>query len=77
LAGGLQGWFIVRDNLFERLILVISGVALAYPSFEADIVGIVGFALCNCFAVIPQETPGANLSKLLPNEWKTSKVLKD
>ncbi len=43
LAGGLQGWFIVKDNFVERWMLILSGVALAYPSFEADIVGIVGF----------------------------------
>lgn len=43
LAGGLQGWFIVKDNFVERWILILSGVALAYPSLEADIVGIIGF----------------------------------
>lgn len=45
LAGGLQGWFIVKDNFFERWILILSGVALAYPSLESDIVGIVGFII--------------------------------
>jgi TRAP-type uncharacterized transport system fused permease subunit len=45
LAGGLQGWFIVKDNFFERWILILSGVALAYPSLESDIVGIVGFSM--------------------------------
>ena len=45
LAGGLQGWFIVKDNFFERWVLILSGVALAYPSIEADIIGIVGFVL--------------------------------
>jgi len=45
LAGGLQGWFIVKDNFFERWVLILSGVALAYPSIEADVIGIVGFVL--------------------------------
>jgi TRAP-type uncharacterized transport system fused permease subunit len=45
LAGGLQGWFIEKTKIFERVIMVISGVALAYPSTEADIVGFIGFAL--------------------------------
>ncbi|WP_114636491.1 TRAP transporter permease [Polynucleobacter necessarius] len=45
LAGGLQGWFIEKTKLYERVIMVISGVALAYPSTEADWVGFVGFGL--------------------------------
>ncbi|WP_231970077.1 DUF3394 domain-containing protein [Polynucleobacter necessarius] len=42
LAGGLQGWFIEKTKIFERVIMVISGVALAYPSTEADLVGFIG-----------------------------------
>ena len=45
LAGGLQGWFIEKTKWLERTIMVISGVALAYPSTEADLIGFVGFAL--------------------------------
>jgi TRAP transporter 4TM/12TM fusion protein len=52
LAGGLQGWFIVKDNFFERWVLILSGVALAYPSIEADIVGIVGFVLVIALQIV-------------------------
>jgi TRAP-type uncharacterized transport system fused permease subunit len=45
LAGGLQGWFIEKTKVFERVIMVIAGVALAYPATEADIIGFAGFAL--------------------------------
>jgi len=45
LAGGLQGWFIEKTKVFERIIMVISGVALAYPSTEADLIGFIGFGL--------------------------------
>ena len=45
LAGGLQGWFIEKTNLFERVVMVIAGVALAYPDTSADMVGFVGFAI--------------------------------
>ena len=62
LAGGLQGWFILRDNLFERLVLVISGVALAYPSFEADVVGIVGFALVILLQYFRKKSKGVSQS---------------
>ena len=45
LAGGLQGWFIEKTNLFERVVMVAAGVALAYPSNMADVVGFVGFGV--------------------------------
>lgn len=45
LAGGLQGWFIEKTKIFERVIMVVAGVALSYPSTEADIIGFVGFGL--------------------------------
>ena len=45
LAGGLQGWFIEKTKVFERVIMVVSGVALAYPSTEADLIGFIGFGL--------------------------------
>jgi TRAP-type uncharacterized transport system fused permease subunit len=45
LAGGLQGWFIEKTKVFERILMVVSGVALAYPSTEADLIGFVGFGL--------------------------------
>jgi TRAP transporter 4TM/12TM fusion protein len=45
LAGGLQGWFIEKTNPIERIIMIASGVALAYPSNDADIGGFIGFGL--------------------------------
>jgi TRAP-type uncharacterized transport system fused permease subunit len=45
LAGGLQGWFIEKTNRLERIVMIASGVALAYPTNEADIGGFVGFGL--------------------------------
>lgn len=45
LAGGLQGWFIEKTKIFERIIMVIAGVALAYPSTAADLLGFIGFGL--------------------------------
>jgi TRAP transporter 4TM/12TM fusion protein len=45
LAGGLQGWFLAKTNVFERWILILSGVCLAYPSNYSDIAGFVGFTL--------------------------------
>jgi TRAP transporter 4TM/12TM fusion protein len=45
LAGGLQGWFIEKTNVIERAVMVVAGVALAYPSGLTDIIGFVGFGL--------------------------------
>ncbi|OZA14687.1 MAG: C4-dicarboxylate ABC transporter permease, partial [Polynucleobacter sp. 24-46-87] len=45
LAGGLQGWFIEKTNIFERVVMVASGVALAYPANEADLLGFAGFGI--------------------------------
>jgi TRAP-type uncharacterized transport system fused permease subunit len=45
LAGGLQGWFLAKTNIFERWILILSGVALTYSSNFADIAGFIGFGL--------------------------------
>ncbi len=52
LAGGLQGWFLAKTNLFERWILILSGVALAYPSNYSDIAGFMGFALVVVMQII-------------------------
>lgn len=45
LAGGLQNWFILKTNFFERWVLIGSGVALTYPANLADIAGFIGLAL--------------------------------
>lgn len=45
LAGGLQGWFIEKTNLFERIVMIIGGIALAYPSVTTDLVGFASFAV--------------------------------
>jgi len=45
LAGGLQGWFIEKTNIVERLLMIVSGVALAYTSPTSDMIGFAGFAI--------------------------------
>lgn len=62
LAGGLQGWFIVKDNFFERWILILSGVALAYPSLESDIVGIVGFSVVIAMQILRKNRQSPHLA---------------
>ena len=42
LAGGLQGWLFKRTAVWERLLLVLAGFLLVYPTQAADA---IGFAL--------------------------------
>jgi TRAP transporter 4TM/12TM fusion protein len=40
LAAGFQGWALKRTNLIERLMLLVAGFALVYPSTVSDALGI-------------------------------------
>ena len=42
LATGTQGWLLGRCGVLERIILIVSGLALVYPAPASDAVGIVG-----------------------------------
>jgi len=39
LAGGFQGWALKKATQLERWMLLIAGVALVYPGWQADLVG--------------------------------------
>jgi TRAP-type uncharacterized transport system fused permease subunit len=41
LAAGFQGWALRRTSRLERVLLIVAGFALAYPSWMADLVGLV------------------------------------
>jgi TRAP-type uncharacterized transport system fused permease subunit len=45
LAGGVQGWLFKRTTWIERVMLIVSGLALVYPTTTADIVGLGLFAV--------------------------------
>ncbi len=40
LAAGFQGWALRRTTMIERLMLIVAGFALVYPSVMADMLGI-------------------------------------
>ena len=61
LAGGLQNWFILKDHWLERWILIISGVALAYPSGYSDVIGLSGFVLVVFSQLIRQKSQKSQL----------------
>jgi TRAP-type uncharacterized transport system fused permease subunit len=39
LAGGFQGWALLKTTPIERIMLLIAGFALVYPSTFADVIG--------------------------------------
>jgi TRAP-type uncharacterized transport system fused permease subunit len=47
LAGGFQGWALIKANAVERVLLLVAGFALVYPTRLADLIGFgfVGTAL--------------------------------
>jgi TRAP-type uncharacterized transport system fused permease subunit len=42
LAAGTQGWLLRRCGVLERIVLIVSGLALVYPAPATDIGGIAG-----------------------------------
>ena len=44
LAGGFQGWALMKTNLVERWMLIVAGFALVYPTNLADMIGF-GFVI--------------------------------
>lgn len=54
LAGGLQGWFLVKTTFIERWAMILSGLALTYPGTTSDLIGLLGFALALASQVIRQ-----------------------
>ena len=40
LAAGFQGWALKRATALERVMLLIAGFALVYPTVTADLIGI-------------------------------------
>ena len=39
LAGGVENWFLKRTTLYERIMLIVAGLALVYPEPLYDVVG--------------------------------------
>jgi TRAP transporter 4TM/12TM fusion protein len=39
LAAGFQGWALRRTHPVERWMLIVAGIALAYPAWQADVLG--------------------------------------
>ena len=40
LAAGMDGWMFKRTTWYERVILILAGLALVYPTLTFDIAGL-------------------------------------
>lgn len=40
LAGGLQGWLLIRSTLTESILLIIAGFSLMFPGYSTDFIGV-------------------------------------
>jgi TRAP-type uncharacterized transport system fused permease subunit len=63
LAAGFQGWALKRATLFERVLLVIAGVALTWPTWLGDVVGLVLFAIALALQYLRPAAAGALAGK--------------
>jgi TRAP-type uncharacterized transport system fused permease subunit len=45
LAAGFQGWAWFKTTLIERVLFIVAGVALVYPTTVADVIGIALFII--------------------------------
>jgi TRAP transporter 4TM/12TM fusion protein len=45
LAGGVENWFLKKTTFYERIMLIVAGLALVYPEPLYDIVGFVLIAV--------------------------------
>jgi len=59
LAAGTQGWLMRRCGPFERVILIVSGLALIYPAPASDFVGLAGVAAVIAWQRLRRSAPAA------------------
>jgi TRAP-type uncharacterized transport system fused permease subunit len=45
LAAGFQGWAWLKTTIAERVLFIVAGIALVYPTTVADVIGIAVFVV--------------------------------
>jgi TRAP-type uncharacterized transport system fused permease subunit len=59
LACGVQGWALKRTTTLERVMLIVAGFALVYPSVTADVVGLGLVAAAIAMQLLRKSAPPA------------------
>jgi TRAP transporter 4TM/12TM fusion protein len=58
LAAGFQGWAVRKTTRIERVLLIVAGLALTYPTWVGDVIGIVLFLAVAAMQLLrPQPQP--------------------
>jgi TRAP-type uncharacterized transport system fused permease subunit len=58
LAAGFQGWAVRKTTKIERVLLIVAGLALTYPTWIGDVIGIVLFLAVAAMQLLrPQPQP--------------------
>ena len=57
LAGGLEGWFAVREHWIERILFIAAALLLLYPGAVTDIAGLCASAILIAEQVIRGRKP--------------------
>lgn len=57
LTMGVGGWLLRRANWIERIVLVVAGLVLIYPSTSLDLVGLALFAMVAGYQVLTRKMP--------------------
>jgi TRAP transporter 4TM/12TM fusion protein len=52
LAAGFQGWALRKTNAIERVLFVVAGIALVYPTAVADVIGLAGVVIALVMQVL-------------------------
>ena len=55
LAGGVENWFLKKTTFYERIMLIMAGLALVYPEPLYDI---IGFGLMAVVAILQKLRKG-------------------
>jgi TRAP-type uncharacterized transport system fused permease subunit len=62
IAAGFQGWALRKTTPVERVLFIVAGFALVYPTTLADVIGIALFVIAAAMQVLrrtPQLSPRA------------------
>jgi len=59
LAAGFQGWALLKTNAVERLMFIVAGFALVYPTAIADIIGFGLVILALVLQVVRRRAPAS------------------
>jgi TRAP-type uncharacterized transport system fused permease subunit len=55
IAAGFQGWALRKTSTIERVLFIVAGFALVYPTRTADVIGIALFVIAVAMQLMKRE----------------------